>query len=85
MRRGRRKALETKRLKVALTVQAGQRIRLERELVAFRQEGRQQNEKLAELREEQRGRMGAKKQARLFLSCGVFFDISFFDTHYDCL
>ena len=60
------KALETKRLKEVLMVQAGQRIRLERELVAFRQEGRQQNEKLAELREEQRGRMGAKNRQDYF-------------------
>ena len=51
---------ETERLKEALTVEAGQRIRLERELVAARQEGRQQNEELAELREEQREMMGAE-------------------------
>ena len=41
-------------------MEAGQRIRLERELVAARQEGRQQNEELAELREEQREMMGAE-------------------------
>ena len=60
------KAQETERLKEALTVEAGQRIRLERELVAARQEGRQQNEELAELREEQRGRMGAKNRQDYF-------------------
>ena len=51
---------ETERLKEALTVEAGQRIRLERELMAARQEGRQQNEELAELREEQREMMGTE-------------------------
>ena len=55
-----REEKETERLKEALTVEAGQRIRLERELVVARQEGRQQNEELAELREEQREMMGTE-------------------------
>ena len=41
-------------------MESGQRIRLEKELVAARQEGRQQNEELAELREEQREMMGTE-------------------------
>ena len=61
-----REEKETERLKEALTVEAGQRIRLERELVVARQEGRQQNEELAELREEQREMMGAETRQDYF-------------------
>ena len=62
-----REEKETERLKEALTVEAGQRIRLERELVVARQEGRQQNEELAELREEQREMMGAETRQDNFV------------------
>ena len=69
-----REEKETERLKEALTVEAGQRIRLERELVVARQEGRQQNEELAELREEQREMMGAETRQDYFwhmVSCFI--------------
>ena len=79
------KALETERLKEALTVESGQRIRLERELVAARQEGRQQNEELAELREEQREIMGAETRQDDCLSSHIIFS-SFYliDSNFDC-
>ena len=80
---------ETERLKEALTVEAGQRIRLERELVAARQEGRQQNEELAELREEQREMMGTEtRQDYLHLKTKYLCFVSlkmFPDHHHDCL
>ena len=80
---------EKERLKEALTVEAGQRIRLERELVVARQEGRQQNEELAELREEQREMMGTETRqdySHLKTKYLCFVSLKMFpDHHHDCL